>query len=66
MSLSIIEVLLNAEFNLRPETAPFQKAIGHEQLRNAIVMLDAGKAVTDTFDIDECKEVRKKRGLSFI
>lgn len=66
MSLSIFEVLLNAEFNLRPETGTVQKIMGHEQLKNAMVMLDAGKAVTDPFDEDECRGVKEKGGLPFV
>ena len=51
MSLSILEVLENAKFNLQPNTPGFQKTLGLEQLSNAIYLLDEKeKSVFDDFN----------------
>ena len=54
MSLSILEVLQNAEFNLKNGTVPTQKSIGLDQLSNAIYLLsEKDKDIYDDFNEDD-------------
>lgn len=48
MALTVLEVLQNAEYNLKNGTLPFQKELAVEQLSNAIKQLeDDGDAYKD-------------------
>ena len=58
MSISILEVLANAQHNLKPGSMPFQKTIGMEQLSNAITLLENGKTADDDFDEDEVAKLK--------
>ena len=50
MSLTIGEVLGNAEYNLRNAYIPMQTAIGKEQLKNYNLLIDAGYSEDNDFD----------------
>lgn len=50
MSLTIYEVLLNAQYNICEANIPFQIAIGKEQLNNAIKQIEEGKGLNDKFE----------------
>ena len=47
MSLTIMDVLYNAQHNLCNTVMPFQIEIGKEQLNNAIAALESGKSLDD-------------------
>ena len=49
MSLTILEVLENAEYNLKESSLDFQKKLGLKQLSNAIILLNKGKDLEDDF-----------------
>jgi len=53
MSLTILEVLQNAEINLGETSIPMQRIIGIGQLRNAIKLLNSGKEVGDDFNEED-------------
>ena len=50
MSLTIFEVLQNAECNLKNSMTSAQQGIGINQLSNAINLLEQGKDLYDDFD----------------
>ncbi|MBU5626525.1 hypothetical protein KQI82_12455 [Oscillibacter sp. MSJ-2] len=50
MSLTIMEVLYNAQYNLCNAAIPIQIEIGKEQLNNAILALESGKSLNDIFE----------------
>jgi hypothetical protein len=52
MSVSIMEVLYNAQYNLCEAKMPFQIALGKEQLNNAIKALESGKSLDDEYEDD--------------
>lgn len=45
MSVSILEALMNAQHNLGVTALPFQRAIGLDQLNNAIGLLEKGYSI---------------------
>lgn len=47
MSLTILEVLQNAEYNLKNGTMVFQKELGLKQLSNAIYLMDEKEKLPD-------------------
>jgi hypothetical protein len=49
MSLTIIGVLQNADYNLHAKM-PFQHELGKEQLRNALSALENGYGIYEDFD----------------
>jgi len=57
MSLTILEVLENAKYNLKSDMA-FQKEIGLRQLSNAITCFENGMKAND--DFDEAKLIKFK------
>ena len=64
MSLSILEVLQNADFNLRNSNA-LTLMIAKGQLHNAVTLLEKGYSLEDEFDAlmegrDEVEEVPEK------
>ena len=60
MSLTIIEVLENAEYNLKRDVLPIRK-IGLDQLRNAIDLLEAGSSPFEDFDQKKLEDIRKNK-----
>ena len=60
MGLSILEVLQNAQYNLKVSRPSFQKRMGKEQLDNAILLLENGKDIKDQYDEYELKRFKKK------
>lgn len=51
MSLTILEVLENADYNLREARMPAQVEIGKVQLQNALdLLLNQGMTLEDDFD----------------
>lgn len=50
MSVTIMDVLYNAQYNLCNATIPLQIEMGKEQLNNAILALESGKNLNDIFD----------------
>lgn len=54
MSLSVLEVLENAEFNLKSKV-PVQRDIGLDQLSNAIKLLDMGVEAEEDANLDLLK-----------
>jgi len=58
MSVTILEVLENAEYNLvKNASLPFAKKLGISQLHNAIVLLEKGYSIEDTFDMGDYAKV---------
>lgn len=53
MSLTIMEVLYNAQFNLKAGALEIQHTIGRNQLDNAIKLLEKGKKLDDDFNEDD-------------
>ena len=53
MSLTILEVLECAEYNLSNQKIPMQKDMGLRQLRNAIKLLSDGKTPKDDFNEED-------------
>lgn len=49
MSLSVLEVLMNAKHNLENAVMPVQIEIGKEQLRNAIAQLENDSDASKVF-----------------
>lgn len=49
MTISIFEVLLNAQHNLKSPMG-FQKELGMNQLDNAIKLIENGKTLNDDFN----------------
>ena len=49
MSLSVLEVLQNAEYSLKNGVLPFQKELAVEQLTNAINQLSANSDADEDF-----------------
>lgn len=47
MSVSILEALQNANYNLQNAVIPMQTAIAKEQLNNAVVLLEKGYSIYD-------------------
>ena len=61
-SISIMEVLLNAESNLiKNGNIPFAVCIGKEQLHNAITLLKAGYSLDDDFDSSFDKFIKEQK-----
>ena len=57
MSLTILEVLQNAEYNFKNGKLPFQKDLAIKQLSNAIFLLDEKeKNIMDIFDEEDLKK----------
>ena len=50
MSLSILEVLENADYNLQNAKIPAQVEIAKVQLHNALELLNKGMKLEDDFD----------------
>jgi hypothetical protein len=50
MSLSLLEVLQNADYNLQNAFHPMQLESGKRQLHNAVVLLDKGYNLGETFE----------------
>jgi len=46
MSVTIMEALQNAQYNLVKGEHPFQRAIGCEQLNNAVILLEKGYSLS--------------------
>jgi len=46
MAVTILEALQNAEFNFKSNNS-FSRAVGMEQLNNAIMLLDKGYSIHD-------------------
>jgi hypothetical protein len=61
VSVTLIEVLMNAKHNLSNPAIPMQKAMGLDQLQNAIDLLESGKSPFDDFDEDELQKVRAQK-----
>ena len=56
MSVTILEVLQNAEYNLKNAVMPMQLKIGIDQLSNAIYLLvEKEKGLYDDFNEDDLK-----------
>ena len=51
MSVTIMEVLQNAKFNLAEASHPAQRRIGINQLSNAVTLLEKGYGLYDNFDL---------------
>ena len=64
MSLSVLEVLANAEHNLTNARIGFQLAIGAEQLRNAIKKLEKNPDASAEFVEDAPAEQGESAGTS--
>lgn len=50
MSVTILEVLQNARYNLSKAGHPVQRDIGLNQLKNAVGLLEKGYDLNDVFD----------------
>lgn len=50
MSLTILEVLENADYNLQEARLPMQIDIAKDQLHNALNLLNQGMKLEDDFD----------------
>lgn len=51
MSVTILEVLQNAKFNLVDNLRlPLSQAVGREQLKNAVTLLEKGYQLDEDFD----------------
>lgn len=50
MSVTLLEVLQNARFNLLEGRLAMQKELGREQLLNAIVLFEKGYSPNNDFD----------------
>jgi hypothetical protein len=50
MSLTILEVLENADYNLQKAQIPMQIEMGKSQLHNALILLNKGKTLEDDFE----------------
>ena len=59
MSLTIHEVLENADHNLRNGVMPFQVDLAKDQLHNALNLLNQGMTLDDDFDEDKLKTDEK-------
>ena len=55
MSLTILEVLENADYNLQNAKMDFQIHLAKEQLHNALEQIDQGKGLEDTFTNEDKK-----------
>jgi len=66
MSLTILEVLQNAEYNIRKPAMQMQVQMGLNQLKNAIILLDSGKKCNDDFSEDELEKAKKETEIEFI
>ena len=55
MSITILEVLEGAEYNLKNATIQIQKKMGLSQLHNAIKLLSFGKSPDDDFNEEDLK-----------
>lgn len=55
MSLTILEVLENADYNLQEAKLPMQIEIGKDQLHNALDLIDQGMTLEDDFDESKLK-----------
>jgi len=53
MSLTIYEVLLNAQYNICEAKMPFQIEIGKQQLNNVIEQIENGKTLDDEFEKEQ-------------
>ncbi len=65
MSVTLLEVLQNADYNLQNASHPLQAESGKGQLHNAVVLLNKGYKLQETFekimgdknsveDVEEC------------
>lgn len=51
MSVSILEVLQNAKYNIiENKFVPIARAIGEGQLKNAVILLEKGYGLEEDFD----------------
>lgn len=50
MSVTILEALQNANYNIRNASMTFQLQMGKEQLNNAVTLLDKGYDLYDEVD----------------
>lgn len=64
MSITIIEVLENALYNLQKRVFEPQRKVGLNQLENAIILLKNGRSPFDDFNEDKLKEVIKNGRFS--
>lgn len=55
MSLTILEVLENADYNLQNMRLPMQLELAKEQLHNALKLIDNGKELDDDFNEEDLK-----------
>jgi len=53
MSLSILEVLENADYNLQNARLPMQIDLAKRQLNNALKLINKGKTLEDTFNEED-------------
>lgn len=53
MSLTILEVLENADYNLQNQTIPLQVILAKEQLHNALKLINKGKKLEDDFNEED-------------
>lgn len=61
MSVSILECLYNAQYNLVDGKITLQKTLGAEQLKNSIALLEKGYSINDEVEplIDKFGSVEK-------
>ena len=50
MSVTIMEALMNAKYNLIEGRIPWQIQMGKKQLKNAVTMLEKGYSLEDNLD----------------
>lgn len=50
MSVTIMEALMNAKYNLIEGRIPLQMQMGKEQLNNAVTLLEKGYSLEDNLD----------------
>jgi len=61
MSVTILEVLQNADYNLQQSLMPFQVKLAKDQLHNAVTLLEKGYSLTEKIEplLEKYSDVEK-------